>query len=224
MRSKIDYGIDLGITHSAIARMEGGVPTIKKSDTLKDSIPTCVHFNRKKNILVGDAAYGILKNDNSRVLKYFEKKTGNTFIEFKRSMGTKHTYESTHMNAHYSSEELSAEVLKKLKGMIQDESISSVVITVPSWFLSHQNEATVKAGRLAGFRQVELVPEPIAAALAYGLDTDKTNNYWLVFNFGDVTFDAALLKNEEGILIVKDADGDNWLGSQNLDEAITDEI
>jgi molecular chaperone DnaK len=68
MRNKIDYGIDLGTTNSAIARMENGVPTIKKSDTLKDTFPSCIHFNKKKDIIVGDAAYNILKKERQILL------------------------------------------------------------------------------------------------------------------------------------------------------------
>jgi len=73
MRNKIDYGIDLGTTNSAIARMENGHPVIKKSDTLKDTIPSCVHVNRRKDILVGDSAFNVLKNDSARALKTFRE-------------------------------------------------------------------------------------------------------------------------------------------------------
>jgi molecular chaperone DnaK len=87
MRNKIDYGIDLGTTNSAIARMENGVPTIKKSDTLKDTIPSCVHYSRRQDILVGDTAFNVMKSDSARALKTFEKGKANSFIEFKRTMG-----------------------------------------------------------------------------------------------------------------------------------------
>jgi molecular chaperone DnaK len=224
MRNKIDYGIDLGTTNSAVARMENGVPTIKKSDTLKDTIPSCVHFNKRQDILVGDTAFNVMKNDNTRALKYFEKGKTNTFIEFKRTMGTTHTYECSNMNKSLSSEELSAEVLKKLKSIIQDENISSIVITVPAKFLNPQNEATMKAAKLAGFKHIQLLQEPVAAATAYGLTAANKNGFWLVFDFGGGTFDAALVKSEEGILSVKDTDGDNWLGGKNIDEAIVDQI
>ena len=224
MRNKIDYGIDLGTTNSAIARMENGVPTIKKSDTLKDTVPSCVHFNKRQDILVGDTAFNVMKNDNTRALKTFEKGKTNTFIEFKRTMGTTHTYECPNMNKDLTSEELSAEVLKKLKSFIQDENISSIVITVPAKFLNPQNEATMKAAKLAGFKHVQLLQEPVAAATAYGLGSFSKDGYWLVFDFGGGTFDAALVKSDEGILSVKDTDGDNWLGGKNLDEAIVDEI
>lgn len=224
MRNKIDYGIDLGTTNSAIARMENGVPTIKKSETLKDTIPSCITFSRKQDILVGDTAYNVLKNDSARALKTFEKGQKNTFIEFKRTMGTTHKEESSNMNRNFSSEELSAEVLKKLKSLVQDENISSIVITVPAKFLNPQNEATMQAAKLAGFKHIELLQEPVAAATAYGLGSKSKDGFWLVFDFGGGTFDAALIKAEEGILAVKDTDGDNWLGGKNLDEAIVDNL
>jgi len=224
MRNKIDYGIDLGTTNSAIARMENGVPTIKKSETLKDTTPSCVHFNKRKDILVGDTAFNVMKNDNTRALKTFEAGKTNTFIEFKRTMGTTHTYECSNMNKNFTSEELSAEVLKKLKSFIQDENLFSIVITVPAKFLNPQNEATMKAAQLAGFKHVQLLQEPVAAATAYGLTAKNKDSFWCVFDFGGGTFDAALVKSEEGILSVKDTDGDNWLGGKNIDEAIVDQL
>jgi molecular chaperone DnaK len=224
MRNTIDYGIDLGTTNSAIARMVKGNPTIIKSDTLKDTIPSCVHFNRRKDTLIGDPAMNVMKNEATRAMKNFTKDKTNTYIEFKRTMGTSHTYPSEHMNKTFASEELSAEVLRKLKSIVLDENISSIVITVPAKFLSPQNEATIKAAKLAGFKQVQLLQEPVAAAIAYGLTADKKDGYWLVFDFGGGAFDAALVKSEEGILSVKDTDGDNWLGGKNLDEAIIDHI
>lgn len=222
MRNKIDYGIDLGTTNSAIARMENGVPTIKKSETLKDTIPSCINFTRKKDILVGDAAYNALKNDSARALKTFEKGKKNTFIEFKRTMGTTHKEKSANMDREFSSEELSSEVLKKLKSLVSDENISSIVITVPAKFLNPQNESTMQAAKLAGFKHIELLQEPVAAATAYGLGSKSKDGFWLVFDFGGGTFDAALIKAEEGILAVKDTDGDSWLGGKNLDESIVD--
>jgi molecular chaperone DnaK len=224
MRNKIDYGIDLGTTNSAIARMENGVPIIKKTDTGEDTLPSCVHFNKRKDIMVGRTAANVLKNDNTRALKTFEAGKTNTFIEFKRTMGTTHTYESSNLERQVSSEELSAEVLKALKTFVKDENIYSIVITVPAKFLNPQNEATMKAAKLAGFKHVQLLQEPVAAATAYGLTAKNKDSFWCVFDFGGGTFDAALVKSEEGILSVKDTDGDNWLGGKNLDEAIVDQL
>jgi molecular chaperone DnaK len=224
MRNKIDYGIDLGTTNSAIARMENGVPVIKKSDTLKDTFPSCINFNKRKDVLVGDTAFNVLKNDSARALKTFQKGQTNTFIEFKRTMGTTHTYECSNMEKSFNSEELSCEVLKKLKSVIKDENLSSVVITVPAKFLNPQNEATINAAKMLGFKQVHLLQEPVAAATAYGLGAEKKDGYWLVFDFGGGTFDAALIKSEEGILSVRDTEGDNWLGGKDLDDAIVDNL
>jgi molecular chaperone DnaK len=143
MRNKIDYGIDLGTTNSAIARMENGVPIIKKSDTSEDTVPSCIHFNRRKDTLVGRSAFNVMKTDSARALKTFEKGDSNTFIEFKRTMGTTHSYISSHLNQELNSEELSAEILKTLKSLVKDENISSIAITVPAKFLNPQNEATI---------------------------------------------------------------------------------
>ena len=223
MRNKVDYGIDLGTTNSAIARIENGKPIIKKSDFGEDTSPSVIHFNKKGEIVAGRLAFNLMRNDNARALKSF-KKDLNTFIEFKRTMGTTHLYESSNAKKAFTSEELSAEVLKKLKSYISDENVESVVITVPAKFLNPQKDATMKAAKLAGFKHVELLQEPVAAATAYGLSSKNKDGYWLVFDFGGGTFDAALVKSEEGILSVKDTAGDNWLGGKNLDNAIVDEI
>jgi len=224
MRNKIDYGIDLGTTNSAIARIKDGEPAIIRTDVQKEIMPSCVHFNAAKDTLVGDRAFRTMLSDNVKALKTFSKMGKNTFVEFKRTMGTTTTYECSNMKKSFTSEELSAEVLKKLKSFVLDENITSIVITVPAKFLNPQKEATVRAAKLAGFKQVELLQEPVAAATAYGLTAKDKNSYWLVFDFGGGTFDAALIKSDEGILIVKDTEGDNWLGGKNLDEAIVDQI
>ncbi|MCB9351986.1 MAG: Hsp70 family protein [Lewinellaceae bacterium] len=221
-RTKIDYGIDLGTTNSALARMEGGEPKIIKSDQSKDIIPSCVGFNKKKNILVGDSAEKLFRSDKLKaVSKSIEP---NTFIEFKRTMGTDKTYYSSYMGQGFNSEQLSAEVLKKLRSFITDDSFQSVVVTVPAKFDIRQKDATLRAAKLAGFQYAELLQEPIAASMAYGLDSKNKNGYWVVFDFGGGTFDAALVKVEDGIMKVVDTDGDNYLGGKNLDYAIVDEI
>ena len=204
--------------------MENGVPTIIKADTSKDILPSCVRFTPKKTVMVGELAAEAMKNEITRALSTFEKTKLNSFIEFKRTMGTTRKYESTNMNREFSSEELSAEILKTLKSFVQDENISSIVITVPAKFLNPQKEATIQAAKLAGFKHIELLQEPVAAATAYGLTAKDKDSYWLVFDFGGGTFDAAIIKSEEGILTVKDTEGDNWLGGKNLDEAIVDQI
>lgn len=222
-RTKIDYGIDLGTTNSAISRMESGEPTIKKTDTLKDTMPSCVYINKKKAIQAGDSAYNALKRDKLSSMRNDDGNT-NAFIEFKRTMGTDKKYFSSHLEKELSSEELSAEILKTLKSFVKDENINAVVITIPAAFTSNQIDATRRAAELAGFNHIEVLQEPVAAAMAYGLDNNKKDGFWLVFDFGGGTFDAALLKVEEGIMKVADTEGDNYLGGKNLDLAIVDEI
>lgn len=223
-RTKIDYGIDLGTTNSAISRMENGEPTIKKTDTLKDTMPSCVYINKKKAIQVGDSAYNALKRDKLKSMKGSGNFESNAFIEFKRTMGSDKSYSSSNLEKELTSEELSAEVLKTLKSFVKDENVNSIVITVPAAFKNNQKEATREAAKLAGFDHIELLQEPVAASMAYGLDSDKKDGFWLVFDFGGGTFDAALLKVEEGIMKVIDTEGDNYLGGKNLDFAIVDEI
>ena len=94
---KMKYGIDLGTTNSAICKMENGEPTIKKTDTLKDTLPSCVSFTKKKVIKVGDSAYNDLRQDKSRASKKMSKMSENVFLEFKRTMGLDTQYESKNM-------------------------------------------------------------------------------------------------------------------------------
>ena len=103
------------------------------------------------------------KNDSSIV---------NGFQEFKRTMGTDESYESRNMEKSFSSEELSSEVLKALKGYIRDE-VNTAVITVPAKFQGYQNDATQKAAEMAGFKKSILLQEPVAASMAYGIDSNS---------------------------------------------------
>ncbi|MBQ3657848.1 MAG: Hsp70 family protein [Bacteroidales bacterium] len=223
-RIKIDYGIDLGTTNSSICRMEKGEPVVIKSDTLKDTLPSCVSINKKGSIKVGDGAYNTMKSDKRRATKSWKKEDSNTYIEFKRTMATDTKYHCANINKDFSSEELSAEVLKTLKSFVTDETFRSVVITVPAKFTVNQKTATIEAAKMAGFDRCELLQEPIAASFAYGLTSEQKNGIWMVFDFGGGTFDAALLRVEDGIMQVFDTAGDNYLGGKDLDAAIVEKI
>ena len=137
-RNKIDYGIDLGTTNSAISRMEKGEPIVIKTDVLKDTMPSCISVNKKGSIKAGDSAYNTMKQDKRRATKSWHKGASNTYVEFKRTMATDTKYSCTNLNKDFSSEELSAEVLKTLKSFVTDETFSSVVITVPAKFTVNQ--------------------------------------------------------------------------------------
>ena len=223
-RVKIDYGIDLGTTNSSICRMEKGEPVVIKTDTLKDTLPSCVSINKKGSIKVGDGAYNTMKSDKRRATKSWKTEASNTYIEFKRTMGTDTKYICSNIGREYSSEELSSEVLKTLKSFVTDEVFRSVVITVPAKFTVGQKTATIEAAKMAGFDHCELLQEPIAASFAYGLSSEQKNGIWMVFDFGGGTFDAALLKVEDGIMQVFDTAGDNYLGGKDLDAAIVENI
>ncbi|EDM44932.1 Heat shock protein Hsp70 [unidentified eubacterium SCB49] len=223
-RTTVDFGIDLGTTNSAISKMENGNPESIRTQTLKDTMPSCVYINRKKAIQVGDAAYNALKDEKLKAMKNWDSSKDNSFIEFKRTMGSDAVYESSNAERSFSSIELSAEVLKTLKSFEKDENINAVIITVPAAFKNNQIDATREAGREAGFDQVGIITEPEAAAWVYGMNSENKDGFWLVFDFGGGTFDAALLKITDGIRQVIDTEGDNYLGGKNLDEAIVDQI
>jgi molecular chaperone DnaK len=225
MRQRIDYGIDLGTTNSAIARMDGGDAAIVKSDdTQMDTTPSCVAFRKNKSIAVGLTAKSQSENDALSSLKHLSHGKSNSYSEFKRTMGTDHKYPSSFMQREFSSEELSAEVLKKLRGFVRDEAVESVVITVPAMFRQNQLDATQRAAELAGFKYCELLQEPIAASIAYGIRAGSIDGRWLVFDFGGGTFDAALMHVEQGIMKVVDTEGDNHLGGKDIDSAVVDKI
>lgn len=226
-RHKIDYGIDLGTTNSAIARIENGKIKVIKSDYEQmDTTPSCVSF--MKQIWVGTKAYNQLSKERAKAFKEFSK-TGkipdiNTFAEFKTSMGTDIKNCSSNMGREYTPEELSAEVLKKLKIYVRDEEVSAAVITIPMRFGQHQVDATRRAAELAGFQYIETLQEPIAASIAYGLESKKTQGFWLVFDLGGGTFDVALLRVVDSIMKVEDSAGDTRLGGRDIDYAIVDNI
>jgi molecular chaperone DnaK len=224
MRTKIDYGIDLGTTNSAIARMDNGKPVILKSETQMDTLASCVSVTPRKSLIYGNAAISAHRKEKLRALELNNNDASNAYLEFKTTMGTDITYPSSFLNKEFTSEELSAEILLKLKSFVKDENVNSIVITVPARFKVPQNEATIKAGKLAGFEVVHLLQEPIAASIAYGIDAKNKDGIWLVFDFGGGTFDVALVKVIQGVMTVIDTAGDNNLGGKDLDLAMVDKL
>lgn len=220
-RLKIDFGIDLGTTNSAIGVYESGKVKIFKNDIQGETMPSCV-WDRGRSFFVGNKAYSQLPADKRKAFNDPNFKS-NIFIEFKRTMGNSVKY-CTDKNKELSSEDLSSEVLKTLKSYVDNENVKSAIITIPAAFEMNQINATKKAAELAGLEYVELVQEPYAAAIAYGVESSNKNGYWLVFDFGGGTFDSALVKVEDGIIKVIDTEGDNFLGGKNLDEAIVENI
>ena len=149
------------------------------------------------------------------------------YVEFKRRMGTGHRYHFKSSGQTRSPVELSAEVLKSLRADVQQrvgEAIEAAVITVPAAFELHQCEATRQAALLAGFKDSPLLQEPVAAALADGFQVQDQKAYWLVYDFGGGTFDAAIIKAEEGTINVVNHGGDNFLGGSDIDWAIVESL
>ena len=215
-RTTIDFGIDLGTTNSAIAVLKGIGTEVIKNNLDQDITPSAVSYDKKGVLYVGD-----------RAKKRIIDKPRDAFVEFKRRMGTEFVYQFEESRLSRKPEELSAEVLKSLKGDVAralGEDIQAAVITVPAAFELHQCNGTRKAAELAGLKGSPLVQEPVAAALAYGFQLDSEKAYWLVYDFGGGTFDAALIKAEEGLINVVHHGGDNHLGGSDIDWAIIERI
>ncbi len=234
-RNQIDFGIDLGTTNSAIACMDGGEAIIIRDRVNNLITPSVVAFPKPDRTMVGITGRSKLNGRWCQILENGEwDHIPAAFSEFKRTMGTDERYPNPKKKcpdlppgASYSSEELSAEVLKELEKNVQNrknETVHAAVITIPAAFKVPQQQATQKAAELAGFRQVQLLQEPVAAAMAYGLKAGHAQQKWLVFDFGGGTFDAALVINEEGVITVKDTEGDNFLGGKDLDMAVVNQI
>lgn len=217
-RTTIDFGIDLGTTNSAIAVLRGVDPyIIKNNGDNRDITPSAV-FIDKRRMHIGERAKNFLEDEES---------ADDVYIEFKRLMGMDYKYKFKSIGITKTPEELSAEVLKSLRGDVQQEigeDPKAAVITVPAAFEQKQCAATRKAGELAGFSQCPLLQEPVAAALAYGFQADVTKEYWFVYDFGGGTFDAAIMKAEEGSITVVNHGGDNFLGGSDIDWAIVEQL
>lgn len=218
-RTTIDFGIDLGTTNSAIAVLDGIKANVIKSNLDTDITPSAVYIGRNGNVIIGSKAKSKLEDDRS---------VDDVYIEFKRRMGGDSMYNFKSAGISKSPEELSSEILKSLKGNVQqrmDEDIKAAVITIPAAFGSGQCVATKKAAELAGFTQCPLLQEPVAASLAYGFQANtEKRSFWLVFDFGGGTFDAAVMKAEDGDIQVVNHGGDNFLGGADIDWGVIEKI
>ncbi len=218
MEKMINIGIDLGTTNSAIAKFVKGEVEVFKNplQTGSETLPSVVYYKKDK-VVVGT---------NART--YFERDGKNVFGTFKRKMGTTESFKVKSINQSKTPIELSAEVLKELKGFVHSgEIIEAAVITIPASFDVIQSNATKEAGYLAGFKQVILLQEPIAASLAYAnkrKERDLANGQWLVYDLGGGTFDVALIKIKDGEMKVLDHEGDNFLGGADFDNLIVEKI
>lgn len=214
--STINFGIDLGTTNSLIAKYnDGNVEVFKNPIGHKETLPSVVAF-KKERILIGDKAK-----------EYTEKDPKNVFSSFKRKMGTSESFFVPSIQQNITPIELSAHILKELKNFIYtDEKPTSVVITIPASFDTIQSNATKEAGYQAGFSEVLLLQEPIAASLAFAnkRNDEHLEGKWLVYDLGGGTFDVALVTFEDGEMRVKDHEGDNFLGGVDFDNLIIEQL
>jgi molecular chaperone DnaK len=227
-------GIDLGTTNSCVAVLEGGEPTVIPNAEGGRTTPSVVAFAKDGQRLVGAPAK-----------RQSVTNPENTVSSIKRFMGRKSSEVSEEMKIvpysvvagpngdarvqaggkDYAPPEISAMILQKLRTDAESylgETVTDAVITVPAYFNNAQREATKDAGKIAGLNVLRIINEPTAAALAYGLDKEGTDQTILVWDLGGGTFDVSILELGEGVFEVKATNGDNHLGGDNFDKAIVD--
>jgi molecular chaperone DnaK len=207
-------GIDLGTTNSVVAVLEGGQPTVIPNAEGARTTPSVVAFSKNGEVLVGEVAKRQAITNPDRTIR-----------SIKRHMGTDHKSDIDGKN--YSPQEISARVLQKLKTDAEaylGDTVTEAVITVPAYFDDAQRQATKEAGQVAGLEVLRIINEPTAAALAYGLDKEGTDQTILVFDLGGGTFDVSLLDLGDGVWEVKATNGDTHLGGDDWDERIIDHL
>lgn len=210
MTSKRVYGIDLGTTYSCISYVdEAGNPTPIQNMEGSLTTPSVVYFENESNIVVGDSAKSVASIEEDRVVS-----------RIKRSMGIAKTV--TIDGQSYRPEDISSFILRKLvrdAEQVVGEKIEDVVITHPAYFGINQRKATEQAGTLAGLNVKSVIPEPTAAAFAYGLKEQENMNV-LVYDLGGGTFDVTIIHIEKGKLEVIATDGDSELGGADWDKSL----
>jgi molecular chaperone DnaK len=234
--SKI-VGIDLGTTNSLVGVMDAGFPVLIADAEGRRLTPSVVHFpGEGQPPLVGIAA--------KRIRAAKPQQTVSSIKRFMGRRGSELSQEEMIVNYPIAGkgaeplrveiagrawlpEEISAEVLKKLKADVErslGEPVTRAVITVPAYFNDAQRNATKEAGRLAGFEVERIVNEPTAAALAYGLDRLKEKSRIAVYDLGGGTFDISILELNAGVFQVLSTNGNTRLGGDDIDAALTDEL
>lgn len=228
-------GIDLGTTNSCVAVLEGGNPKVIANSEGANTTPSIVGFvdsgerltgqiakrqavtNPEKTIFEAKRLIG--RKYSSREVQEFIKVAPFKIIEMKNGdagieVGGKQ----------YSPQEISAQILMKMKKTAEDylgQPVTEAVVTVPAYFDDLQRQATKDAGRIAGLDVKRIINEPTAAALAYGMDK-KRDMKIAVFDLGGGTFDVSILEIGDGVFEVKATNGDTFLGGGNFDQKIID--
>jgi molecular chaperone DnaK len=205
-------GIDLGTTNSVVSVLEGGDPVVIPNAEGSRTTPSVVAFAKDGEVLVGEVAKRQAITNPERTVR-----------SVKRHMGTSWSIDVD--AKHYTAQEISARTLMKLKRDAEEylgDTVNQAVITVPAYFDDAQRTATKEAGQIAGLEVLRIINEPTAAALAYGLDKEESDQTILVFDLGGGTFDVSVLELGEGVFEVKSTMGDTQLGGDDWDERVID--
>ena len=206
-------GVDLGTTNSVVAVLEGGEPVVVPNAEGSRTTPSVVGFSKTGKILVGEVAKRQAITNPDRTIR-----------SVKRHMGAKDWSVDVDGKG-WTPQEISAQILNKLKRDAEaylGDTVTQAVITVPAYFDDAQRQATKEAGQIAGLEVLRIINEPTAAALAYGLDKQQTEQTILVFDLGGGTFDVSLLEIGEGVVEVKATHGDTQLGGDDWDQRAID--
>ena len=209
--SKI-IGIDLGTTNSCVSVWEGGEAKVIANAEGGRTTPSVVSF-KNGDMIVGEKAkrQAIVNPD--------------TISSIKRLMGTNKKVKAN--GKEYTPEEVSAMILGDLKKTAESylgEKVTKAVITVPAYFNDAERQATKNAGKIAGLDVERIINEPTAAALAYGLDKQDSNEKILVYDLGGGTFDVSILELGDGVFEVLSTSGNNHLGGDDFDNRLVDYI
>ncbi|NMB44992.1 MAG: Hsp70 family protein, partial [Firmicutes bacterium] len=210
------YGIDLGTTNSLIGLWEEeGFQLFQNRDRM-NATPSAVYLRNAEQKCVGQKALDLMKDDPD-----------NGKAEFKRNMGRSDTFHCPRADVELTATELAAEVLKSILNdvrRLRGQTVDSAVITVPSAFGVAPCRATVDAAHLAGIKNVILLQEPVAAAIAYGVQPGLEDEKWLVFDLGGGTFDVAIVSTRDRNLTVISHTGDRYLGGKDVERKMVKEV
>ncbi len=227
-------GIDLGTTNSAMAVMQSGKPEIIANSEGARTTPSVVAVNKNGERLVGQVARRQQVTNSKNTIYEVKRLIGRNFSDEEvqrdiKLMGYEMVKSGTGVKVkmgdkEYSSEEVSAMILGKLKADAEaflGDTVTEAVITVPAYFDDSQRQATKDAGKIAGLEVKRIINEPTAAALAYGLDKGgKTDEKIAVYDLGGGTFDVSILELGDGVFEVKSTNGDTHLGGADFDRVI----
>ena len=223
-------GIDLGTTNSCVAVMEGKSPKVIENAEGMRTTPSIVAFTDEGERLVGQPAKRQAVTNPERTIFAVKRLIGRRYddpmVEKDKKLVPYKITRASNGDAWveiegktYSPSQISAFILQKMKETAEaylGSKVEQAVITVPAYFNDAQRQATKDAGKIAGLEVLRIINEPTAAALAYGLDKNKTGTI-AVYDLGGGTFDISILEIGDGVFEVKSTNGDTFLGGEDFD-------